>query len=362
VQYFLKRWRLALVAMIAAFAVSVAFAGAANATSGEPGENNFWTHETINNDALNLQTQTTVGEARYDNGNELRVWRGNTPTQNTDGSPRADQVWAAYQQAQTTTGGFPVQAGRTPASTYLAPSAVTWTDPNNGHQSFMVFHVGTDRHIYYTWYDPSVNIWSIAGWQQVPNQTTNAAVGVTQIAGSGIYMVYHSDSDNRFWGTQFNGTFGSSAAWSPPIVIGNGAQGFGAPSIAWNRAGHMLAAIRGLDNNLYLGIANSNGVGGYFWSNFGRQPVQTYNGVTVAYNPGSAAYLVSYIATDGVPTYGVFDYGLNPRCTFSTDITGWRTNVATTLIAIGVAFYVVFTGQDNNAYFKQAWNGQFPTS
>lgn len=67
-----KRWRLALIAALAAIGLSVAFAGAAFAA--EPGESDNWIAEHVG--TQELSARNTVSEARNGQGDLLQVWRG----------------------------------------------------------------------------------------------------------------------------------------------------------------------------------------------------------------------------------------------------------------------------------------------
>lgn len=349
-RYFWKRWRLALVAMISACALSAAFAGTALAA--EPGEQGGWAHESVG--GANLRTVTTLAEARDQSGNYLRVWRGALPTQNpVTGGPQADVVWASYD------GGPAVRAGLTQATTYYAPAV---TAIGGGGGQFMVFHTGTDGHIYYSRLSVdsgnggSTQVWG--GWTAVPDQTTNNAVSAAQLTpgGQNVYLVYHSATDNHIWGTVYNGVEDS---WAHTVIIGNGAEGLGAPSVGSNGNG-LMSAIIGTDRNVWVGQAvlsqDDNDV---IWGNFANSNTPSNIPPTVGGNMQTGDYLVGIVNTTGVPAYGRYGpFGFPLETNWSRDITGWVTNNRETLVAIGAIFYAILTGLDGDAYNKVVWNGQ----
>jgi hypothetical protein len=67
-----NRGRLALMAALAALALSIGFA--APAFAAEPGESNTWNEEYVGNQQLGARG--TVTEARNEQGDLLQVWRG----------------------------------------------------------------------------------------------------------------------------------------------------------------------------------------------------------------------------------------------------------------------------------------------
>src|ERR1700719_4622706 len=117
-----KRWRLALMAVLAALAVSVAFAGPAFAA--EPGESGTWNEEYVGSQPLAARGHMT--EARNGQGDLLQVWRGETN----------NIVWLSFDNGQ------PFQfynPDGTSTATNVSPTVVPY-----GSNNFMVFHTGTD--------------------------------------------------------------------------------------------------------------------------------------------------------------------------------------------------------------------------
>jgi hypothetical protein len=189
-----KRWRLALIAALAAIGLSLAFAG--QALAAEPGESSSWNPEMVNNQAMQVSSQGGVSEAR--NGqyqNLLEVWRGATN----------NQVWLSFNNGPAYTLGT--------TATYVSPTVVPF-----GPDSFMVFHTGTDERIYYAivYNDGS---WDNQ-WDPVPWQSTDMPVSVAQM-GTGsydLYMVYRGQgNDQRVWGSSF-----TDAGWGSAVNIGGG--------------------------------------------------------------------------------------------------------------------------------------------
>jgi len=321
-----KRWRLVLVAMLAAFAVSVAFAGEANAA--EPGESGSWNEEYVGTDPLSARG--AVSEARND-AELLQVWRGATN----------NIVWLSYDN------GNPFQLTNpdgTSTATYYSPTVVPY-----GQNSFMVFHTGTDGNIYYTTVDPESGTWN-GSWLAVPSQSTNMAVSVTQLgAGSTqLYMVYHSSNDDRVWGTLFDGY-----GWQGAQNIGEGSSP-SAPSVTYQPFTGLTVAVRGEDNQVWM-----SGSGSPYnqWSPWAPQGGYTYTSPTVVANGQTGTVLVSYVDENTYrPSYRVYGVNGNPVGGWSQDITGWQTIYSVGLSVVGAAIYVLLTGQNGIVYYKQAYS------
>jgi hypothetical protein len=328
-----KRWRLALTAVLAALAVSVAFA--APALASEPGEWGSWSQELVSNGTQQVRTAGTLSEAR-NGGALLEVWRG----------ADNNQVWASWNH------GYPFSLGGSNTATYASPQVVGY-----GANNFMVFHTGTDGNIYYAYvYDD--NNWQ-GYWNQVPGQSTpnDMPVSVTQMGpgSSNLYMVYHSSSDDRVWGTRFSGL------WQNVENVGGGLSP-SAPSVTWNnQATRIYIAVRGEDNQVWE-------VGGFPY--FNPQSLTTsmiwYNwfgdGGGAITTPGIAVnqygqMMLDYVADDNLTWYQPQNQGGSPTGSWQEDTTYWQTNFAVALVAVGVAIYALITGQDdNNVYYKQAFN------
>jgi hypothetical protein len=326
-QYFLKRWRMALVAILAAFAVSVAFSGAASA---EPNEANHWTGETVNN-GQTIETRNTMGEARQGN-NIIDVWRGATN----------NNVWISINH------GNAFQIGST--TTFAAPTVVPW-----GSDRFMIFHVGTDNRIYNTWIDVAGN--TPGSWSAVPGQTTREQVSVTQMGHNSfeLYMVYRSSNDDRVWGTQFSnfgGTWPAAGNWGFITNI-NGGQTPSPPSVTFDPAGGRLwAVVRGEDNQIYMNSADADDV---HWGTWGSQGGSAGDGPTIAAtNNGDGDLLVAYRDTNAYVTYGLFNIG-GTFTGWQTDNNAWQTFNPILLSVFGGIIYAIVTGLDNHAYWKQAY-------
>lgn len=176
-----KRWRLALMAALAAIAVSVTFAGPAFAA--EQGESGTWNQEYVG--SQQLEVRGTAAEAR--NGGELvQVWREETN----------NAVWLSIDN------GNPFTLGTT--ATYVSPTIVPW-----GTNQFMVIHTGTDDNIYYTtlWINSDGSPGWNNSWNQVPNQTTDVAVSATQMGpgSSNVMMMYQGSTNNNLYSTMYLG-------------------------------------------------------------------------------------------------------------------------------------------------------------
>jgi hypothetical protein len=173
-----------------------------------------------------LRTQGNYSEAR--NGVALiTTWRG----------ADNDQVWYSLNN------GDPATIGHT--QTNVDPTVVAW-----GPSLFLIFHVGTNGHIYYAAVNADRS--HDADWSEVPDQTTNMAVSAVQLSRNswGVYLVYRgSGNDQRMWGTWFNGT---SNTWADAVNIGGGSA-LTAPTIARDDTrNRLVVAAQGLDSNIWL--------------------------------------------------------------------------------------------------------------
>jgi hypothetical protein len=315
-----KRWRVALIAALTALALSVTFAGPAAAA--EPGEWGSWNPETVNEHTLQVASQGTLSEAR-NGGNLFEVWRGATN----------NQVWMSYNNGNAVTVG-----GNT--ATYVSPTVVPW-----GTSGFMVFHTGIDGNIYYT---PINGSGSSAGqWYQVPDQTTNMPVSVTQLgAGSNqLYMAYRGvGNDQRIWGTHFTG-----ANWDSTTNIAGG-DSPSAPSVTYNDvSGQLTVLARGENNQVWMteGWFNS-------WNSWypeGGYTIDTPHLAVVNNGYMMADYLD---ANYNVQTRVYDEWGL-PVTDWQPESTGWQTHYPAQLAAYGEALYMLFTGLDGLVWYKQAY-------
>jgi hypothetical protein len=328
VKFLSRRWRTALVALIAAFAVSLAVAGTASAA--QPGESGNWAPETFNG-VTPISTPLTMGEARQ-GLTIVDVWRGETD----------NHVWISENHGEA------FQIGST--ATNFAPTVVPW-----GSTRFMIFHVGTDNHIYYTWIDPSMGQEAAQGWVAVPGQTTTRQVSVTQL-GLGdwsLYMVYRSSTDDRIWGTLFNsgaGDFPAQNSWIRTTNIGGGLSP-SAPSVTYSpSSGRIYAAARGDDNQVYLNSANDLIFNWGTWEAEGGATVDQPTIAAAQNNDGDL--LVSYRDTNSHINYGLFNEG-GTFNGWQQDITNWQTLSPAFLSVANDVIYALVTGRDNIAYWKQ---------
>src|ERR1700722_309140 len=295
-KYLWKRSRVALVGALTALVVVIGLASPAFAA--EPGETGAWHQEYVGNQPLS--TRGTVSEARSGQGNLLQVWRGETN----------NNVWLSF---NTST---PFQLNNpdgTSPMTNFSPTVVPY-----GSTGFMVLHTGTDGHIYYTRVEPagSSSITWTGYWIAVPGQTTNAAVSATQMGPGSIslYMVYHSSTDDRVWGSQFQGS-----SWVNTESIAGGLSP-SAPSVAWNDNSRTLWVVaRGEDNQVWM----TGGSGPGAWRGWSPQGGYTYTQPSIAANIQTSHMLVSYGDENNFnPYYRAYDENGNSMGSWSQDITG----------------------------------------
>jgi hypothetical protein len=318
-----KRWRLALIAVLTALGLSVAFAG--QALAAEPGEWGSWGPETVNNHNMQVASQGTVAEAR-NGGNLLDVWRG----------ADNNQVWLSWNNGPAYT-----IAGNT--ATYVSPAVVAW-----GSSGFMIFHTGVDGHIYYT---PINGEGATTGqWFSVPDQTTNMPVSVTQLGPGSydLYMVYRGvGNDQRIWGTRFNS---ADNGWDSTENIGEG-DSPSAPSVVWNNEpGTLNVVARGEDGEVWLteGFTND-------WSPWYAEGGNAIDTPHIAVTSGGTM-LVDYVGTDYSVYYRVYDMEGNSYVDWQPDSTGYQSHYPVQLSAYGFAIYAILTGLDGLVWYKQAYN------
>jgi hypothetical protein len=324
-----KRWRLALMAALAAIAVSVTFAGPAFAA--EQGESGTWNQEYVG--SQQLEVRGTAAEAR--NGGELvQVWRGETN----------NAVWLSIDN------GNPFMLGTT--ATYVSPTIVPW-----GTNQFMVIHTGTDDNIYYTtlWINSDGSPGWNNSWNQVPNQTTDVAVSATQMGpgSSNVMMMYQGSTNNNVYSTMYLGNTDGTIGWQPAVWASGGTT-FTSPGVTYNpSSGRVFSVIRGQDNQVWM-----NSVVNGQWGNWTGQGFYTYNQPQIGVNAQTGNMLVSAVGeTSYVPNYRAYDQNGNNPGAWSTDITNWQTVYAVGLSYVAGALYAIFTGQNGYVYYKQAFNG-----
>jgi hypothetical protein len=194
-RFYWKRWQLALVAVLAACALSIGVAGEAFAALN--GESDTFTPETLDNGLIGVQSQDSISEAT-NGGNFIEVWRGATN----------NAVWLSVNH------GLPFQIGGATA-TFAHPTVIPW-----GTDGFAIFHTGTNGHIYWNFWNPTVG--SDDQWIQVPGQTTpnNMPVAAVQAAPGSLvmFLTYRSATNTQIWGTVFNG----QGAWVNTALVGGG--------------------------------------------------------------------------------------------------------------------------------------------
>jgi hypothetical protein len=316
-----KRWWLPLAAMLTALAMSLALAVPASAA--EPGESGSWSRENVNGA---LAASGSISEAR-NGGYLMDVWRGATNS----------TVWMSINN------GTPFQLGST--TTFYSPTVVAY-----GTGQFMIFHVGTNNAIYYTWVTPAADTWS-GNWYSIPGQSTNMQVSATQdgAGSSSIELAYHAnDATDRVWTTFFDGNIWGGA------VNPSGGTSPSAPSVAYNSAtGVTWVVARGEDNQIWMVYSRADGS----WANWYQVGGYTLAQPSIAALP-DGNMLVSYLDPYQLnPMYGRFDAFGNLYGGWSRDITGWQSPFPIILSVVGAAVYALLTGMDGFVYYKQAYTG-----
>jgi hypothetical protein len=322
-----RRWRLAFIAVLTAITVSTAFAGVANAA--EPGEWGDWAEEHVGGHMLEARDAMT--EARNGQGDLLQVWRGETN----------DRVWMSLNAGNA----FELRnPDGTSTETYYRPTVVPF-----GSNSWMVFHTGTDGRIYYAQLNPDYSwsgSWTAIGW----GQSTSTAVSATQVGANStaLYVMYRGSTDDRIWGTYYNGSY-----WSPSRWISTGFSP-SAPSVTFNSHSGLWAAVRGTDNQVWINHSYTGT--GDSWVGWTQQGGNTYVSPTIAAT-GTGQMLVSEVDESSYrPNYRTYGALGNPLGDWSQDITGWQTIYSLGLSVIGASVWAILTGLNGDVYYKQAYS------
>ncbi|GII56580.1 hypothetical protein Pth03_49690 [Planotetraspora thailandica] len=320
-----KKWRLAAIAILAAFSVLIVTGTPASAANA-PGEWDYWRAETVNG-SQHLYAAGTIAEARNGSGRLLRVWRANDDT---------GYLWAAWDNSG--------QAYRLDgAYSWASPTVVRW-----GNNGFALFHTGTDGRIYWATYDESLN-WS--GWHAISGQTTQLStpVSVTQV-GTGsreLYMVYRSGSDFGMWGSFFNG-----GNWQNAQNLGG--RTYFWPTVTWNQSTHRLyAGHTGQDGHVYLQWQEYGGTW-HGWFSVGGD----VNGAPTIATSSTGNMQVAGRDWDSFVWYREFNAYGYPLRDWTQDPAFLRAAWPVFLSVAGAVIYSIATTSDrHDGFYKQSFSG-----
>ncbi|MFJ8948047.1 hypothetical protein ACIRG4_33200 [Streptomyces sp. NPDC102395] len=224
----LSRWRLLLVAVLTACAVTLT---TTEASAAEPGESNGWAREIEN--GRPAQADGDIQEARDPNTGQLvQIWRGWSD----------DSIYVSLNNNQVRL--WPAPSGGTRPETRSNPQIIF----NGGY--WWAFHTGVDRHVYYARIAVNNGVLSLGSWFQVPNNVetpNNLSVAVAPLPNNGWYLAYRGASSAELWGVYYNGQNGQ---WDLPVTV-PGATSYSSPAIAWSSYGQALVLVyRGLDDRV----------------------------------------------------------------------------------------------------------------
>jgi hypothetical protein len=209
----MKKLRLAVVALVAAIAVTVGVA--APALAAQPGEGTSWSQEQAGGSQIYARGIT---QARDSSGHLVEVWRGYDN----------NYIWISvdHQPARQW-----VSADQVVPQTYAAPQIV-WTE-----WGFRVYHTGTDGNIYYAGLSLNGDQISIlGGWVRIPNAYTrnDQPPAVTALpGGESVYLAWAGATGNGIWGSYFDGVH---RIWDYPSQIDSTWTEL-APAIAFSNQG-----------------------------------------------------------------------------------------------------------------------------
>jgi hypothetical protein len=161
-----------------------------------------------------------------------------------------------------------------------------------------------------------------------------------------MYMTYRSSTNDKVYGTLYNGT-----AWTDVQQIGNGALSPSAPSVSFT--GPVLTvAVRGENNHIWVGSSFDQG---QTWNNFTDEGGVTFDSPTITSN-NLGAVLVAQRGTDNRVYYQEYNYLGQPLTDWEQETVGYQTLHPVTLAANGQIIYSLITGEDGFVYWKEAWN------
>jgi hypothetical protein len=316
---------LSILVMLASALVQLAtlavLATASEAFALLPGEAGSYTEEIAG--GRPVISDGTLNEARQ-GSTLLRVWRG------VD-----NQVTMSFGALA------PFVLGDT--QTYQAPAVVPYSN-----DQFMIVHTGTDNRIWYTFLYVN-GTWPDTSWQSVPFQSTANQVSLAQ-RGQGsrqVMMVYQGNPDQDVWATLYNDT------WGIADRVGGG-RSPSAPSITYNPMSprEFWVTVRGEDNGVYL--INGSPYNWGTWLSQGVSP--TYLSPTIAAGSNGDMVLSFINGNDSRPTYGIYDdFGRPISAQFAGDSTRWQTYTSVDLQVVRNAIFVILTGLNHIAYYKQVY-------
>jgi hypothetical protein len=333
--YLFKTWRVALVAVVAAFAVLFAVDGAAFAATNPPGEEQHFQPE-VYDGSQPVTSSGTIAEARtLGSGQQLlRTWRGADDSNN---------IWFSV--------GYNLNAFRLDnARSESSPTVVPY-----GTNGWAVFHRGMDNHLYYgflTYSSDGALPWT--GWREVPGQQTSLTPGVTQLGGSHpyqLYMVYRSANGQDIWGTYYDGS-----NWQRAEYMGGATDH--TPSVTWNPVsdngnGALFAAHTGTDGHVYMSQENYGGN----WIGWFNMQGQLISGPALAASSTGRMQMAGR-APDNHIWYQEVDEGGGSATGWTQDFDGIEVGWAPFLVAVGSIIYTVATASSNlRGWYKTSYDG-----
>jgi hypothetical protein len=324
----LRRWPSRVIAL--AIATAVTLTSSTPAFAAQWDEEATWHAEVVSGGQIS--TPDTVSEARGAQNVLGQVWRD-----------ASNQIWVSINHLA------PFRIGG--AQTYVAPRIAGYGN------NFIIIHTGTNNKIYETvprygisdenWLSNPGN-WN--AWNEIPNLQTRQSVDVKRLYGQfELYLVF-LDLDSRIMGTYTTGN-----GWNYPVHIVGGYSD-SAPTLAWNaRKNQLITAIRGWDDDQVYTARQQYGTSGWDgW--FAFSGVVTWDSPVVSANSNGDEFLAVRHTYSGKLYFKSFGIFAGPS-DWTPESTGWSTNVAPYVVAGGVEFWIIFTGLDNKAYWKQAYAG-----
>lgn len=345
-------WRVAVLALAGAFVFTLFGSTAAYAI---PGQDATWSHLNVGFGGTQapgpISTPDTVHETYSNDGRtKVTVWRGFD-----------NQVWVSINS------GPAFNIGTT--QTYVAPSVAPW-----GINGAVIFHTGTDHHMYYSFSSaPAFGVgWH--AWQALANgtQTTAQTPSPTEIGTSGtqIFVAYRGNqtasSDDQHIYTTYTSDITNPDAWQGAYQVPN-ILSPSAPSVVWDSwGGQLWMAHRGIDDHVYV---SDSPVGRNAWNSSWRSLTETTSAtpaigtdesghIGTAFNRGLMGILPDDNWPEATVFYDILTIPTGPVYppSVSEDLAVnsqyWKTNgvaVSTDLETPG-KFVAIMTGEDNTAY------------
>ncbi|MFF4243074.1 hypothetical protein ACFYY2_01190 [Streptomyces sp. NPDC001822] len=329
----IKRARLAIIAAVAGAAIMIGISAPA-ALATQPSESNNWAKEIEAN--VPVRSADTISEGHDPNGNLMQVWRG------------FDNNYIYVSYNHRTAERFESSQSGTIPQTFVAPSVI-WTD-----FGWRIFHTGTDGHVYYAGMvlNASGSITGWGNWISIPNASTAAYETVSPVAlpNGAWYATWGGATNTNIYGIYFNGTTYGAIQTIPH------AASISPPTLAYDPSwGAMVVVWRDLSNG--VGYARQPLGGQWLFVNL-LPGISTNERPTIGLANNGAGLISARNTEDNNRLYTIAINRSGWHGTWQAESTGWTSDHAVLISAIGYICYMVLTGYDGQVWWKEVANLQ----